>query len=93
MEFIVGEHIGASDGAGRLWHQRRRNRRDRAGEPAIGIGVGNADRLRDIGKPQHRLDYVLLRGRAPASSAARRENTFIFAWPMTSPRFLRSPRI
>src|SRR5215468_1547031 len=31
-------------------------------------------------------------GRAPASSAARTANTFIFAWPMTSPRFLRSPR-
>src|SRR5262249_47944818 len=32
-------------------------------------------------------------GRLSASSAARLANTFIFAWPMTRPRFLRRPRI
>src|SRR5262245_16270167 len=32
-------------------------------------------------------------GRSLVSSAARVANRFIVAWPMTSPRFLRSPRI
>src|SRR3984957_9714524 len=56
-----------------------------------GCETGSAKMTRGYRLPSSGTTEAASSGRSSVSSAARTANTFIFARPITSPRFLRSP--